>query len=64
MVWDYCVPRGIPFKFLRNEPVMVMVNSKSAPRGSSGKLVTIYYYTTEANPEHHIAATIWEAAHG
>lgn len=42
VVWDYCVPRGIAFKFLRNEPVMVMVNSKSAPRGSSGKLVTIY----------------------
>jgi hypothetical protein len=41
-VWDYCVPRGIAFKFLRNEPVLVMVNSKSAPRGSSGKLVTIY----------------------
>ena len=41
-VWDYCVPRGIAFKFLRNEPVMLMVNSKSAPRGSSGKLVTIY----------------------
>jgi serine/threonine protein kinase len=41
-VWDYCVPRGIAFKFLRNEPVLVMVNSKAAPRGSSGKLVTIY----------------------
>ncbi|TDD28103.1 lantipeptide synthetase [Kribbella turkmenica] len=41
-VWEYCVPRGIAFKFLRNEPVLVMVNSKSAPRGSSGKLVTIY----------------------
>ena len=41
-VWDYCVPRGIAFKFLRNEPVMLMVNSKSAQRGSSGKLVTIY----------------------
>ncbi|WBQ06059.1 class III lanthionine synthetase LanKC [Kribbella sp. CA-293567] len=41
-VWDYCVPRGIAFKFLRNEPVLLMVNSKSAPRGSSGKLVTIY----------------------
>lgn len=41
-VWDYCVPRGIAFKFLRNEPVLMMVNSKSAPRGSSGKLVTIY----------------------
>jgi hypothetical protein len=35
-------PPGIAFKFLRNEPVMVMFNSKSAHRGSSGKLVTIY----------------------
>lgn len=42
VVWDYCVPRGIAFKFLRNLPVMVMLNSKSATRGSSGKLVTIY----------------------
>ncbi|WP_371405520.1 class III lanthionine synthetase LanKC [Kribbella sp. NBC_00662] len=41
-VWEYCVPRGIAFKFLRNEAVLVMVNSKAAPRGSSGKLVTIY----------------------
>ncbi|HEY0621304.1 MAG TPA: class III lanthionine synthetase LanKC [Kribbella sp.] len=41
-VWDYCVPRGLPFKFLRSEPVLVMLNSKAAFRGSSGKLVTIY----------------------
>ncbi|MFG1909308.1 class III lanthionine synthetase LanKC [Kribbella sp. NPDC048928] len=41
-VWAYCVPRGIAFKFLRNEAVLVMTNSKAAPRGSSGKLVTIY----------------------
>ncbi|MFK4082735.1 class III lanthionine synthetase LanKC [Kribbella sp. NPDC020789] len=41
-VWEYCVPRGIAFKFLRNEAVLVMANSKAAPRGSSGKLVTIY----------------------
>ena len=41
-VWDYCVPRGLAFKFLRSRPVMVMLNSKSAFRGSSGKLVTIY----------------------
>jgi hypothetical protein len=26
---------------------------------SDGKIVTIYYYTTEKNPEQHIAATIW-----
>ncbi len=25
-----------------------------------GKLVTIYYYTTDQDPEHHIAATIWD----
>ncbi|MDQ4111037.1 MAG: class III lanthionine synthetase LanKC, partial [Actinomycetota bacterium] len=41
-VWDYCVPRGLAFKFLRNVPVLVMFNSKSAFRGSSGKLATIY----------------------
>jgi hypothetical protein len=41
-VWDYCVPLGLAFKFLRNTSVMVMFNSKSAFRGSSGKLVTIY----------------------
>ena len=41
-VWDYCVPRNIPFKFLRSLPVMTMLNSKAADRGSSGKLVTIY----------------------
>ncbi|MFF5207426.1 class III lanthionine synthetase LanKC [Streptosporangium sp. NPDC000396] len=42
IVWDYCVPRDIAFKFLRNRPVMTMLNSKAAARGSSGKLVTIY----------------------
>lgn len=42
VVWDYCVPRKIAFKFLRSGPVHVMRNSKAAPRGGSGKLVTIY----------------------
>jgi predicted Ser/Thr protein kinase len=41
-VWDYCVPRGVAFKFLRSQSVTVMFNSKSAFRGSSGKLATIY----------------------
>lgn len=41
-VWDYCVPRRLAFKFLRSRTVMVMLNSKAAPRGSSGKLMTIY----------------------
>ncbi|GAA1013309.1 serine/threonine protein kinase [Acrocarpospora pleiomorpha] len=46
-VWDYCVPRDIPFKFLRSAPVVTMLNSKAAPRGSSGKLVTIYPHESE-----------------
>jgi predicted Ser/Thr protein kinase len=41
-VWDYCVPRGIAFKYLRGAPVLVMLSSKAASRASSGKLVTIY----------------------
>jgi hypothetical protein len=41
-VWDYCVPRGIEFKFLRSPRVLWLRSSKYAPRGYSGKLVTIY----------------------
>jgi hypothetical protein len=41
-VWDYCVPRGIPFKFLRSRTALTARVSKYAPRGYSGKLVTIY----------------------
>ncbi|MEV5706602.1 class III lanthionine synthetase LanKC [Actinoallomurus sp. NPDC052274] len=41
-VRDYCVPRGISFKHLRSSDVLFMRNAKYAPRGGSGKLVTIY----------------------
>jgi serine/threonine protein kinase len=41
-VWDYCVGRRLSFKFLRGPRVVMMLNSKYANRGSSGKLVTIY----------------------
>ncbi|WP_018348543.1 class III lanthionine synthetase LanKC [Longispora albida] len=41
-VWDYCVPRGIGFKFLRSAGALTARLSKYAPRGFSGKLVTIY----------------------
>jgi serine/threonine protein kinase len=41
-VWDYCVPRGIEFKFLKSITALVARVSKYAPRGYSGKLVTIY----------------------
>jgi len=40
--WDYCVPRNIEFKFLRSKPALWLRSSKYAPRGYSGKLVTIY----------------------
>jgi class III lanthionine synthetase len=41
-VWDYCVPRGIQFKFLRSHSALNARLSKYATRGNSGKLVTIY----------------------
>ncbi|SDD04589.1 Serine/threonine protein kinase [Glycomyces harbinensis] len=41
-VWEYCVPRGIQFKFLRSPSAFMARVSKYAPRGFSGKLVTIY----------------------
>jgi serine/threonine protein kinase len=42
VVWDYCVERRIEFKFLRSGPALWLRSSKYAPRGYSGKLVTIY----------------------
>jgi tRNA A-37 threonylcarbamoyl transferase component Bud32 len=41
-VWSYCVPRGITFKFLASRSIVHMHNAKYAPRGASGKFVTIY----------------------
>ncbi len=41
-VWDYCLPHRISFKFLRSRLTLHMRNAKYAPRGGSGKLVTIY----------------------
>ncbi len=41
-IWDYCLPRGIEFKFLRSNAALLARVSKYAPRGYSGKLVTIY----------------------
>jgi len=42
IVWDYCVPRNIPFKFVRSRQLLLLRNAKYADRGSSGKLVTIF----------------------
>jgi class III lanthionine synthetase len=41
-VWDYCVPRGIAFKFVPSRLAVHLRNAKYAPRGHSGKVVTIY----------------------
>jgi serine/threonine protein kinase len=42
VTWDYCIPRRIAFKFLRNRRTVHMRNNKYASRSGSGKLVTIY----------------------
>ena len=41
-VWEYCVARGISFKFLRSSSALFARVGKYAPRGYAGKLVTIY----------------------
>jgi hypothetical protein len=41
-VWNYCVTRKIPFKFLRCRTTFLLVNGKPADRSASGKLVTLY----------------------
>jgi class III lanthionine synthetase len=42
LVYGYCVPRGLPFKFIRGPRALLMRNSKYAPRRASGKFITIY----------------------
>ncbi|MCW7941333.1 serine/threonine protein kinase [Streptomyces hygroscopicus] len=41
-VWDYCVPRRIPFKFVPSPHLLHLRNAKYAARGTSGKFVTLY----------------------
>ncbi|MGI5347521.1 class III lanthionine synthetase LanKC [Streptomyces sp. CA-250714] len=41
-VWDHCVPRGIPFKFVPHRTLLYLRNAKYAGRGTSGKFATIY----------------------
>ncbi|MFD7455783.1 MULTISPECIES: class III lanthionine synthetase LanKC [unclassified Streptomyces] len=42
IVWDYCVPRRIPFKFVPAAHLLHLRNAKYAPREGSGKFVTVY----------------------
>lgn len=41
-VWEYCLGRGIAFKFVRSAQLLLLSNGKYAHRGSSGKFVTIF----------------------
>ncbi|MEV0317826.1 class III lanthionine synthetase LanKC [Streptomyces sp. NPDC050658] len=41
-VWDYCVPRAVPFKFVAGRHLLHLRNSKYAGRDGSGKFATIY----------------------
>lgn len=41
-VWDYCVTRAIPFKFLSTRADFLVRNAKYADRGGSGKFITVY----------------------
>jgi tRNA A-37 threonylcarbamoyl transferase component Bud32 len=42
LVWDYCVPRRIPFKFVPGPHLLHLRNTKYASRDTSGKFVTVY----------------------
>ncbi|MGW1669688.1 class III lanthionine synthetase LanKC [Streptomyces sp. NPDC002324] len=42
IVWDYCVTRGIPFKFVPGPHLLHLRNAKYAARDTSGKFVTVY----------------------
>ncbi|MET8449535.1 class III lanthionine synthetase LanKC [Streptomyces sp. NPDC005209] len=42
IVWDYCVPRRIPFKFVPAPHLLHLRNAKYARRDTSGKFVTVY----------------------
>ena len=41
-VFDYCIERGVSFKFVRSVQLLLLRNTKYADRGSSGKFATIY----------------------
>ncbi|MFC0040536.1 class III lanthionine synthetase LanKC [Actinomadura rayongensis] len=42
VTWDYCVPRGLAFKFVESRAALFLRNSKYADRSSSGKFATLY----------------------
>src|SRR3954453_5380442 len=40
VVWEYCIARRIPFKFIRSRDLFFFRNVKYSPRSSSGKFIT------------------------
>ncbi|MGW2229628.1 class III lanthionine synthetase LanKC [Streptomyces formicae] len=42
LVWDHCVPRSVPFKFVPAKHLLHLRNSKYAGRDMSGKFATVY----------------------
>jgi serine/threonine protein kinase len=40
--WEYCLRRGVTFKFLRDRNALLLANAKYADRGASGKFLTLY----------------------
>ncbi|GAA1293959.1 hypothetical protein [Saccharothrix xinjiangensis] len=42
VVWDYCVSHGLAFKYLPNRVLLFVRNAKYAPRGWSGKFITVH----------------------
>jgi tRNA A-37 threonylcarbamoyl transferase component Bud32 len=42
VIWEYCIPRRISFKFIRSQQLLFLRNAKYASRDGSGKFVTIY----------------------
>ncbi len=42
IVWRYCTGRGLAFKYVRSEKLLLLMNEKGFPRGASGKFITIY----------------------
>ncbi|MEV2275746.1 class III lanthionine synthetase LanKC [Nocardiopsis sp. NPDC049922] len=41
-VWDFCVARGVSFKFVPTRHLLLNRNAKYADRGGSGKFITVY----------------------
>ncbi|MFI6620430.1 class III lanthionine synthetase LanKC [Streptomyces sp. NPDC050528] len=62
LVWDYCVPRRIPFKFVPGPHLLHLRNTKYAGRDTSGKFVTVY--PTDEDQLHEILSELGKLLEG